>query len=365
MSDATGSEPTAAAMGDLTALLATFADAHGLSGYEDEVADLLCAELRPLVDEVRIDAMGNVIGVRNGEGPRVMVAAHMDEIGLMVSHIDNDGFLRVVPVGGWFDQTILSQRVIIRTCSGEKVVGVVGSRPPHIMDLEDRKKPVKLKNMFVDCGARSVDEAAEMGIEIGSPITIDRSLRPLGKGLVTGKAFDNRAGMTMMVAALRLLKEETVHATILAVGTVQEEVGLKGARTSAYGLDPDVAIATDVTIPGDHPGVSQNDVHVAVGKGPAITVLDAGGRGIIAPQPVLKWLRESADKAAIPYQLNVGTGGTTDATAINITKAGIPCTVVTVPARYIHSPVEVLSLSDMEQGARLIAAAIRTVHEYF
>lgn len=352
-------------MDDLAALLAKFADAHGVSGYEEEVAALLREELEPLVDEVRTDTMGNVIGVRAGEGPTVMVAAHMDEIGLMVSHIDNDGFLRVVPIGGWFDQTILSQRVVIHARDGAKVTGVVGSRPPHLMEAEDRKKMVKLKDMFVDCGATSVADAEAMGVEVGSPITIDRSLRPLGIGLVTGKAFDNRAGLTMMVAALRSLKGETVRATIQAVGTVQEEVGLKGARTSAYGLTPDVAIATDVTIPGDHPGVTQNDAHVVMGKGPSIGVLDAGGRGIIAPRPVLRWLKETATEAGIPYQLDVGNGGTTDATAINITRTGIPCTVLSVPARYIHSPVEALSLTDLRQGAELIAAALRSAHRYF
>ena len=255
-------------MDDIAALLAKFADAHGMSGYEEEVAALLRDELQPLVDDVRIDTMGNVIGVRAGDGPAVMVAAHMDEIGLMVSHIDNDGFLRVVPVGGWFDQTILSQRVLVRTRDGHRIVGVVGSRPPHVMEPEDRKKMVKLKEMFIDCGARSLAEAEEMGVEIGSPATIDRTLRPLGKDMVTGKAFDNRAGVTMMVAALRMLKGQTVAATIQVVGTVQEEVGLKGARTSAFGLDPDVAIATDVTIPGDHPGVTQNDAHVVTAKDP-------------------------------------------------------------------------------------------------
>lgn len=350
---------------EIAALLGKFADAHGLSGYEDEVAALLRDELAPLVDEVRTDLMGNVIGVRFGEGPTVMVAAHMDEIGLMVSHIDNDGFLRVVPVGGWFDQTILSQRVVVHTSDGRKVPGVVGSRPPHLMDAEERKKMVKLKDMFVDCGATTATDVSDMGIEIGSPITIDRELRRMGNNFVTGKALDNRAGVTLMVAALRLLKGKEVRATIQAVGTVQEEVGLKGARTSAYGLVPDVAIATDVTIPGDHPGVTANEAHVVVGKGPTITVLDAGGRGIIAPRPVLRWLKEAAESSAIPYQLGVGNGGTTDATAINITKSGIPCTVISVPARYIHSPVETLCLSDLAQSAELVAAAILRAHEYF
>lgn len=352
-------------MNEMFDLLRLFADAHGLSGYEDEVAELLRQRMQPLVDEVRIDTLGNVIGVRAGDGPAVMVAAHMDEIGLMVRHIDDDGFLRVVSVGGWFDQTILSQRVVIHCRDGRKLTGVVGCRPPHLMDADERKKMVKLKDMFVDCGATSAANAAELGVEIGCPITIDRGLTPLGNDFVTGKALDNRAGIVMMLSALERLRGTQVKATILAVGTVQEEVGLKGARTSAYGLSPDVALATDVTIPGDHPGVARNEANVAAGKGPAITVLDAAGRGVIAPRRVLRWLRETAEEASIPYQLNVGDGGNTDATAISISKAGIPCSVISVPARYIHSPVEVLSLKDLDNGAALIAAAIRTAHRYF
>lgn len=353
-------------MKDVAALLTMFSDAHGLSGYEDEIAALLKQEMEPLVDEVRTDKMGNVIGIRAGRGPTVMIAAHMDEIGLMVSHIDSDGFLRVVSVGGWFDQTILSQRVMIHTRDGKRIPGVVGSRPPHLMDAEERKKMVKLKDMFVDCGATSAANAEELGVEIGSPITIDRELRRMGNDFVTGKALDNRAGVVMMLRALQRLKDQKViRATVQAVGTVQEEVGLKGARTSAYGLNPDVALATDVTIPGDHPGVSKNEAHVSAGKGPTITIIDAAGRGIIAPRPVVRWLKESAEKADIPYQLSVGDGGNTDATAIYISKTGIPCSVISVPARYIHSPVEVLSLRDLEQGANLIAAAIQRAHEFF
>jgi putative aminopeptidase FrvX len=219
--------------------------------------------------------------------------------------------------------------------------------------------------MFVDCGATGVGDAALLGVEIGSPITIDRELLLLGNDLVTGKALDNRAGCVMMLSALKLLKRKKVRATIQAVGTVQEEVGLKGARTSAYGLTPDVAIATDVTIPGDHPGLTKNDSHIAVGKGPSITIIDAAGRGVIARRPVIRWLRETAEKASLPYQLEVGNAGNTDATAISISRTGIPSTVVAVPTRYIHSPVEVLSLRDLEHGAALIAAAIQSAHQYF
>lgn len=352
-------------MTEIADLLKTLSDAHGLSGYEDDVAALLRHEMEPFVDEVTVDKMGNVIGTRAGDGPAVMVAAHMDEIGLMVQHVDDDGFLRVVPVGGWSDQTILGQRVLISTTDGGRIPGVVGSKPPHMMDAEDRKRIIKIKEMFVDCGAASADDAAALGVEIGSPITIDREFLRLGKDLVTGKALDNRAGCAMMVWALRMLRRKKVRATIQAVGTVQEEVGLKGARTSAYGLAPDVAIATDVTIPGDHPGLTKNDSRMTLGKGPGITIIDAAGRGVIARRPVVQWLRETADKASLPYQLEVGNAGNTDATAISISKTGVPCTVVTVPTRYIHSPVEVLSLRDLENGAALIAAAIQSAHHYF
>jgi putative aminopeptidase FrvX len=352
-------------MNDVGALLNLFADAHGMSGFEDNVAELLRKELEPLVDEVRTDRMGNVIGIRTGEGPTVMVAAHMDEIGLAVSHIDDEGFLRVVSVGGFFDQIILGQRVLIHGHDGKTLTGVVGARPIHLMDAEERKKMVKLKEMFIDCGASSGTNAAELGVEIGSPITMDRQFAHLGNDYVTGKAFDNRAGLAMMVSALQRLKGRSVRATIQAVGTVQEEVGLKGARTSAFGLEPDVAIATDVTIPGDHPGVSKNECHVSTGKGPSITILDAGGRGVIAPRPVVRWLRESADTESIPYQLMVGDGGNTDASVISITRSGIPCSVISCPTRYIHSPVEVLSLRDLDNGAALIADAIERAHMYF
>ncbi|MCX8033496.1 MAG: M42 family metallopeptidase [Thermoleophilia bacterium] len=346
-------------------LLARFSNVHGPSGFEDEVASVLKKELEPLVDEVEVDKMGNVIGIRKGDGPSVMIAAHMDEIGLVISHIENEGYLRFVPVGGWFEQTILGQRVLVATRDGHWIPGVVGSRPPHLMDPEERKKVVKLKDMFVDCGAESAEAAAALGIEVGSPVVLDRQACRLGGELFTGKALDNRAGIVMMLTALKLLGKEQVPATVLAVGTVQEEVGLKGARTSSYGLYPDVAIATDVTIPGDHPGVTRSEAPVQVGKGPCITILDAAGRGVIAPRSVLRWLKEAAESASIPYQLEVGNSGNTDATAISITKSGIPCSVVSVAARYIHSPVEVLSLRDLQYGAALIAEAIRNAHRYF
>jgi putative aminopeptidase FrvX len=351
-------------MDDLRELLRTFADAAGVSGSEGAVGELLRRALESVTDEVTVDGMGNVTATRHGDGPSLMLAAHMDEIGVMVRYVDERGFLRFAPIGGWFDQTILGQRVIVHANKG-RLVGVVGSKPPHIMEEEERNKPVKLKDMFIDVGARSAEDAAALGIEVGTVATMDRTLADMANDFVTGKAFDDRAGVVMMVAAMQRLQRKDVHATIHAVGTVQEEVGLKGATTSAFGLDPDVALVSEVTIPGDHPEITREERHVETGKGPVLTVADANGRGVIVRRSVLTWLRAAADAASIPYQLDILGGGRTDASAIHLTKAGIPAGVLSVPTRYIHSPIEVLSLADLGHAVDLMVQAVLCVHEHF
>ncbi len=347
-------------MEDVVSLLKKLSDAHGISGYEDEVREIVKAELEDVVDEIRVDRMGNLICVKNGSEFKEMIAAHMDEIGFMVKHIDDKGFIRFTPIGGWFDQIALGQRVILHGNKG-KVYGVIGSKPPHLMKGDERKKTVELKDMFIDVGASSKDEVLDMGIEVGTPITIDRELVRMGRK-VTGKALDNRAGLAMMILAL---KETKSDATIFAVGTVQEEVGLKGAKVSAFAIEPDVAIATDVCIAADFPGTESAHMDVKLGKGPAITIADASGRGLIASRKVLEWLRSTAEKYDIPYQLEVAEGGTTDATAIHLTKEGIPTGVISVPARYIHSPVEVIDVEDLKNGATLIARALERAEKFF
>jgi endoglucanase len=233
------------------------------------------------------------------------------------------------------------------------------------MKPEDRKKPPEAKDMFIDIGAKDKEDAANMGIIVGTPVSMDREVKKLANGKITGKAFDNRAGCAIMIDAMRQLAELDTKATIYAVGTVQEEVGLKGARTSAFGLDPDIAIAIDTTIPGDHPGMSKNESSLDTGKGGVITIADAAGRGIIAAPQVIKWLVETAEKNEIDYQTDVGDGGTTDATAIHLTREGIPSTVISVATRYIHSPVEVLDLADLQSCSDLITKAVLSVNDYF
>ena len=336
-------------------LLKKLSNAHGVSGNESSVSAVIKKELKGYVDEIREDTLGNLIAIKRGNEFKVMLAAHMDEIGLMVKYIDEKGFLRFVALGGWYGPTLYNQRVILHGTKG-RYIGVIGGKPPHMMDEDERKKGVKIDDMFIDIGAKNREEVDYLGIEIGTPITVDREFTPLAYNRVSGKAFDNRAGVAMLI---KTIKEVDSPLTVFGVFTVQEEVGLKGARTSAYSLNPDCAIATDVTIPGDHPGIDMKDAPVEMGKGPVITIVDSSGRGLIASRKVVKWLKDTAETNGIPVQMEVGSGGTTDATAIHLTKGGIPSTTVSIPSRYIHSPVEVLDTEDIEAGVKLLVAVLK------
>ena len=348
-------------MSDIKSLLEKLSNAHGISGWEGSIQQIVKEEIAPYVDEIRLDKLGNLIATKKGEQPSIMIEAHADEIGLMVKHVDEKGFLRFIRIGGWFDQTLLNQRVIIHTRSGP-ITGVIGCKPPHVMKDEDRKKVVEAKDMFIDIGCISQKEVEALGILPGTPISIDRTFSSLQGDRVTGKAFDNRAGLIVMIEALKRTKSKS---TIYAVATVQEEVGLKGARVAAYDLNPDVAIAADVTIPGDHPGIEKKDAPIEMGKGPVVVVADASGRGLIATPQVIEWLAGTAREFVIPIQLEASDGGTTDATAIYLTKSGIPTGVISVATRYIHSPVEVLSISDIDKAADLMARSLETAGRYF
>ena len=337
-------------------LLKRLSDAHGVSSREESIRDIVREELAGSVDEIREDKMGNIITVKRGDDFSIMLAAHMDEIGLMVQYIDEKGFIRVVSLGGWFGPVLYCQRVVLHGKNGP-VMGVIGAKPPHVMKEEDRKKEIKIEDMFIDVGAASEEEVKNLGIEIGTPITIDREFTELAGKRITGKALDNRVGVAMLIRALQQVKSP--H-TIYGVFTVQEELGLKGAKVSAYSLNPDCAIATDVTIPGDHPGIEKKDASVEMGKGPVLVLVSASGRGLVADPRMAAWLRETAEKNGIPYQLEVGTGGNTDATIIHLERGGIPSIPLSIATRYIHSPVEVVDIGDLEAGVRLLVEALKS-----
>ncbi|BAW31260.1 MAG TPA: M42 family metallopeptidase [Methanothermobacter sp.] len=336
-------------------LMKRLSEANGISGFEDEVREIIKDELEGRVDNIEEDNLGNLIMTREGDSdaPSVMLAAHMDEIGLMVRYIDKKGFIRFSKIGGINDQMLLNQPVEIHGKKG-KITGVIGSKPPHRMKPKERKKVTSYEKMFIDIGAKSRKEAEKL-VGVGDPVTFKAPFNKLQNGLFTGKALDNRIGCLLLVEVLKSVRS---NATIYGVGTVQEEVGLKGARTSAFKLNPNMALALDVTISGDHPGIEEEDAPVKLGKGPGIVLTDASGKGIITHKKIRDWLLSTAKEENIPVQLEVSEGGTTDATAIHLTRAGIPAGVVSVPTRYIHTPVSVASMDDIKNTVKLLIKAL-------
>ncbi|HIH35288.1 MAG TPA: M42 family metallopeptidase [Methanosphaera sp.] len=332
-------------------LLKKLSEACGISGFEDEIREILKDELKDCVDEMETDLMGNLITTHKGkEGkPSVMLASHMDEVGLMVSFIDDEGFLRFIKIGGINDQMLLNQKVYIQTENGE-VPGIIGSKPPHITSAEEAKKIITYKNMFIDIGAKDKEQAESL-VSVGDAVVFHTDFEECLNDLVMGKALDNRVGCAIMTKVMQQLDTD---ATVYGVGTVQEEVGLKGAKTSAFKLNPDMAIALDVTIAGDHPGVKKEEAPVKAGEGPVISFADASGRGLITHPMMKKLLLEAAEAAGIECQLEVGDGGTTDATAIHLTREGIATATLSAGSRYIHTPISVVNLKDMEDTVNLI-----------
>ena len=345
----------------LSGNLEKLSNACGVAGREDEVRNLLIKLLKPYTDQICVDKLGNVIAIRKGEkaSPKVMLAAHMDEVGLMVKTISKEGFLRFAKIGGIDDRILLAQKVIVYTAKGA-LHGIIGSKPPHIQKEEERKKIVKCDELFIDVGAESRETAAKIGVKVGDAIGFDVKYAKIGKATVIGKAFDDRVGCAVIIETLKLL--EKTDCTVYAVGTVQEEVGLRGATTAAFGVDPDVGLALDVTVAGDVPGVREFDTTVNMSKGPTLTVSDSG---LITHPKVLRLLRDTAEENKMDYQLETGLPGSTDAARISLTRQGVPSGTISIPARYIHSPVGMISLKDAENSAKLAAAAIQKIPRYF
>ncbi|MGB9705571.1 MAG: M42 family metallopeptidase [Pyrobaculum sp.] len=345
-------------MEEFIQLLKRLSEARGPSGFEDEVREVVVREMEPYVDEVVVDRWGNMIGVKHGASERrAMVAAHIDEIGLVVDHIDKEGFLRFRPVGGWNEVTLVGQRVWVKTSRGTWIRGVVGSTPPHVTPAGREREAPEIKDLFIDIGASSREEVEKMGVEVGSVAVLDREFAVLNGKVVTGKAFDDRVGVAVMLYALRELKE--LPTTLYAVATVQEEVGLRGAQIAAERINPHYAIALDTTIAADVPGVGDR-LHVTkIGKGPAVKVLDGGRGGLFIAHPQLRdHIVKIAKEIGVPYQLEVLYGGTTDAMAIAFRREGIPAATISIPTRYIHSPVEVLNVEDAVNASKLLKAVL-------
>lgn len=332
-------------------------NAFGPSGFEDEVTEIVRELVEPLVDEVRSDPLGNLLAVKRGASDAtVMIDAHMDEIGFMVSYIEDTGFLRFSTIGGWDARIVPSHRMTIRSDSGEDVHGIIGTLPPHLLSAEDRSKPHRIEDLFIDIGAESADEVAALGIRIGAPAVIHYPFQSLQGDMVTGKALDDRAGCAVLIATLAALAEETPEMTVVGSFTVREEVGLIGAGTAAFQIEPDLALVLEGTIGADMPGVARTRQVTRIGAGPAITVAD--GSQIIKPQ-LVRFLTATADELGIPWHYKLPPFGGTDGGAIQRSRGGVLSASVSIPCRYIHSPFSVMRMADFEHTVALTTAFAR------
>jgi endoglucanase len=341
------------------AFLKRLLDTPGPSGFEAAPARVWRDEAAGFADAVEADVSGNSYATLNADGaPTVMLAGHIDEIGLMITHIDDDGFLYFEGIGGWDPQVLVGQRVRI-LARGGAVPGVIGKKPIHLIKGDEREKASKLTDLWIDVGAKKREGVVERGIRVGDPAVIDASLLELGDGLIASRSIDDRIGAFVVLEALRLLAADRPAARVTAVATTQEEIGFHGggARTSAYRVEPQVAVVVDVTFATDSPGMEKKELgDHKLGGGPVLT------RGSAAHPVVFERLVEVAEREEIPHTIAASPKYTsTDADAIYLTRAGVATALVSVPNRYMHSPNEVVSLEDLERTARLIAAFVRTL----
>lgn len=342
-------------------LLQRLTEANGVSGYEHEVRDIVKNELQQFDVDVIGDGLGSIFGEKKGTSnkPRILLAGHLDEVGFMVSEITKSGYLRFTPLGGWWSQVLLSQRVIVMS-GKRKFTGIIGSKAPHVLTVEERNKVYPMKEMYIDIGAHSDSQVKEWGIRVGDPIvpTCPFEILP-DQDTILAKALDNRMGCYVALEVLRRLQVEEHPNTVIAGATVQEEVGLRGAQTAAYTIDPDIAFAIDVGIAEDAPG-QENLLHPKMGEGPVITFLDA----TMIPNIGLRDLViDTAAENRIPIQSETMLGGGTDAGRFHVNQRGVPSLVVGVAARYIHSHVSMVSKKDVENVVELMVKVIQKIDE--
>ena len=324
------------------------------SGYERPIQDVVRAWAQPIADEVRTDRHGNVIAAlfpqeKSAAALKVMLAGHCDQIGLMVQHIDADGYLYVQPIGGWDMQILLGQYLTVWTRTGP-IQGVVSRKAPHLLTNEERAKVPQFTDIWVDVGARSRDEAEKL-VRHGDPLTYSLGYRPLRNNLAAAPGMDDKVGLWVVMEALRLLKGRQLHAAVYAVSTVQEEIGLRGAATSAYGINPTVGVAVDVCHATDTPGNDKKSVgDTKLGAGPVLF------RGPNINPRVLEQLEAAAERLKMPVQVRgVPRATGTDANTMQISREGVATGLIGIPNRYMHSPVEVVHLDDLNNAARLLA----------
>ncbi len=338
-------------------LLRRLCQAPGVAAREDAVARVVMAELGPLVDEMRSDALGNVIATKRGQGgPRVMLAAHTDEIGFLARHIDDKGFVRLHPVGGFDGRALFAQRVQVHTREGV-LRGVLnaGVKPIHLLHGEKTDTPA-VGDYFVDLGLPAATVKAR--VHVGDMVTMDRSTEEVG-ACVVSKALDDRVGVFVMIEALRCLQAHT--AEIVAVATTQEEVGLRGATPAGYSVEPDIVVAIDITLALDIPGIEEHDAVTTLGGGAAIKIMDGS---LICDPRIVDAFRTIAEREGIAHQMEIMPAGGTDAGGIQRVRGGIPSFTLSIPTRYVHTVDEMSSMSDIEATYTLLARFLEQVQDF-
>ena len=340
-------------------LLATITETAGAPGFENRIRTFIKNEVSPLVDEVRIDAMGNLIAVKKGKdsSKRAMVAAHLDEIGFIVTHIDDKGFVRFHTLGGFDPKTLTAQRVIIH---GKKdLVGVMGSKPIHVMSPEERGKSLKTTDFFIDLGMPK--EEVEKYIEVGNPITRQRELIEMGN-CVNAKSLDNRVSVFILLEALRELKDLDVPYDVFGVFTVQEEIGIRGAMVAGHHIEPDFSFGLDTTIAFDVPGAQAHEQITEMGKGTAIKIMDGS---TVCDTRMVRYMKETADKHKIKWQAEILTAGGTDTAGMQrMAKHGTIAGAISIPTRHIHQVIEMSHKEDIRLSIDLLKACLGDLDQF-
>lgn len=335
----------------LTRLLST----PGVSGREERIRELVTKEITGLVDEVHTDRMGNVLGIRRGDTPRLMLCAHMDSIGFLVKHIDDEGYVRISPVGGFDARTLVAQRVVVM--GNNDYVGLLSpaTKPIHLLKKEEREKVPTIEEFFIDLMLPA--EEVKANVSVGDPIALLRE--PLAsERAVTAPYLDDRLGVYVLLETLRQASETT--AEIYAVVSVQEEVGIRGARTSSFEIEPDIGVALDITVAADLPGADRSQDPCSLGKGVSLGVMDASS---ISDPRLVRRFRDLAETHGIKHQLEVSLGGGTDAGAIQLSRSGAPVITVSTPVRYVHTANEMALAEDIDATVELMRRFLETAHE--
>lgn len=334
-------------------------DAKGVPGNEGQVRKVFRKYAEPVADSITYDGLGSIIAKKIGDktGPKVLFASHLDEVGLMVTSITEEGFIEFIPLGGWWSNVLLAQQFEITTSNNTVIHGVTGSKPPHVLSKETREKAYDIKDMFIDIGANSKEEALSWGVRPGDMVTPYTEFRRLnGSKFLLAKAWDNRIGTAVALKVLQNLQEEA-HANIAySVGNVQEEVGLRGAKTATFTVNPDIAFALDTGTAGDTPGMTAKEADSKLGQGPQIILYDAS---MVAHKGLRDFVIGVAEELSIPYQLTVIPGGGTDAGSQHVTRKGIPSLAITVAVRYLHSHTSIIHEEDYLNMVKLVTEVVK------